>query len=82
MSEPRVLTGSDDPLGDARPDARRTKAIAMSCSHGATSALLLPGAKAVTDLTLLDILLARHHRAHDCRCTPNPRLVPGPPARA
>lgn len=81
MSEPHAATGIG-PLGVTPPGARRAKPIVMGCAHGATSALLLAGDKGVSDLTLLDILLARHYAAHECRCAPDPRLVPVSPARA
>ena len=81
MSETRGATGLG-PLGLSPVAARRGRPMAMGCAHGASSALLLAGDRGVSDLTLLDILLARHHAAHKCRCTPDPRLAPVSPARA
>lgn len=81
MSEQRIAIGTDL-LDITRPVARRAKSTAMGCAHGASSALVLGGTTSVSDLTLLDILLARHHAANECRCTPDPRLVPTSAARA
>ena len=81
MSEPHALIGSHPKVTD-RTVASGARRRSFECSHGASSAILLPGAKAVSDLTLLDLLLTRHHGEHGCQCTPDPRSALGRPARA
>ena len=81
MSEPHVLVASHPKVTD-RAVAFGARGRAFECPHGATSAILLPGAKAVSDLTLLDLLLTRHHGQHGCRCTPDPRTTLAAPGRA
>jgi hypothetical protein len=49
------------------PGARR---YGLTCVHGATSAVMLPGGKLLADLVVLDVLLARHHRLWRCTCPP------------
>lgn len=81
MSEPHVL--ADSGRIDIEPAVETaTRRLAFECSHGATSAKLFPGAKAVTELLVLDILLARHHGTHGCNCIPAPRWAPAHPALA
>ncbi len=46
------------------------KRLAFRCSHGSSSALVLPGGRPLSDLVALDLLLARHHRAQQCACLP------------
>jgi len=81
MSEPHVLVGSH-PKPTDRAVASGARRMAFECPHGASSAVLLPGAKPTGDLTLLDVLLTRHHGQHQCRCTPDPRSALTAPARA
>lgn len=76
MSNTQLIVRSDP---EDTPGLRR---LAFECPHGATSALLLPGARSVTDLTLLDILLARHQGARGCSCAPDPHHAQVAPARA
>ena len=64
------------------PGANGGRRLAFECRHGATSAVVLPGTGTLTDLTVLDILLARHHGARKCDCAPDPRRAPVAPARA
>ena len=51
--------------------------MGFSCPHGASSALLLPGRTSVSDLVVLDILLARHYRTQGCACAPRMPADPG-----
>jgi hypothetical protein len=49
------------------PNVRR---YSIACAHGASSAVLLPGRKPVTDVVVLDLMLAGHHRRQRCQCLP------------
>jgi hypothetical protein len=49
------------------PNVRR---YSIACAHGASSAVLLPGRKPVTDVVVLDLMLAGHHRRKRCQCRP------------
>ena len=54
----------------------------FACTHGASSALTLPGRKPLSDLAVLDVLLAAHHQSQRCRCLPTPSMRPLAEARA
>lgn len=49
------------------PEARRYE---LRCSHGVSSALMVPAGRPLGDQVVLDLLLARHHSAWRCRCQP------------
>jgi hypothetical protein len=49
------------------PNVRR---YLITCAHGSSSALLLPGRKPLADLAVLDLMLAGHHRRQRCQCVP------------
>lgn len=76
MSETRLVARCDP------TDAPGVRRLAFECPHGATAAVLLPGAWPVTDLTVLEILLARHRGVGGCNCAPDPHRAPIAPARA
>ncbi len=42
----------------------------IACSHGTSSAVLLPGRKPFADLAVLDLMLAGHHSRQRCQCVP------------
>jgi len=76
MSQTEFLVRQAPALG---PGSRRLR---FACPHGFSSALLLPGSEPVSDLKVLDLLLARHHGAQHCRCVPDLPSVATQPARA
>lgn len=81
MSDANVVVGSHLKVID-RAVTSGARRMAFECAHGATSAVLLPGAKPVGAVTLLDLLLIRHNGRHRCHCTPDPRSTLAAPARA
>jgi len=64
MAEMTFLASDAPRMG---PGVRR---YSIACDHGASSALLLPGAKPLADLVVLDMLLVGHHRRQRCQCLP------------
>ena len=44
----------------------------VACRHGASSAALIPGAKALDDGVVFDLVLPGHQRRFGCTCTPAP----------
>lgn len=63
MAQPSLSVRDDPGLG---PGGKR---FVLSCQHGATSAALLGGRRALPDLVVLDILIVRHDRLSGCRCS-------------
>jgi len=51
----------------------------ISCAHGTSSAVLLPGRKPLADLIVLDLMLAGHHSRQRCQCVP---AIPALPTEA
>ena len=49
------------------PNVRRYR---IACTHGASSAVVLPGRKPLADLAVLDLMLAGHHSRQRCQCVP------------
>lgn len=76
MSQTEFLVRPAPTLG---PGSRRLR---FACQHGFSSALLLPGDEPLSDLKVLDLLLARHHGAQHCQCVPDLPSVSAQPARA
>jgi hypothetical protein len=59
------FTARDEPaLG---PNVRHYR---VTCAHGVSSAVLLPGRRPLADLAVLDLLLAGHHGKQGCHCVP------------
>ena len=42
----------------------------LACSHGASSAALVPGRTPISDATVFDLVLPGHHRRYACSCPP------------
>lgn len=42
----------------------------LTCPHGISSAALVPGAKPLADVVVLDVVLPGHHRRYRCSCEP------------
>lgn len=76
MSQAQFVVRDAPALG---PEGKR---YALECPHGSTSAVLLPGRSALSNPVVLDLLVARHDRAYECRCSRalGPRMTH--PARA
>ncbi len=60
--------------GDAPALGPHVRRYSISCAHGASSALLLPGRKRLADLAVLHFMLAGHHSRQRCQCVP---VMPG-----
>jgi hypothetical protein len=52
----------------------------LECSHGVSSAALVPGKKPITDATVVDLVLPGHHRRYGCSCSPGVPSFVQPPA--
>ena len=46
----------------------------LTCRHGSSSAALVPGAKPLSDVVVLDVVLPGHHRRYRCSCEPTPPI--------
>jgi hypothetical protein len=44
----------------------------VACRHGASSAVLIPGPRALADGVVLDLVLPGHQRRFGCACVPAP----------
>ena len=69
MSAMEFMARDEPALG---PKVRRYR---IACAHGTSSAVLLPGRKPLADLTVLDLMLAGHHRTQRCQCVPAMPMV-------
>lgn len=54
----------------------------LTCRHGVSSAAMIPGAKPLSDVVVMDVTLPGHHRRNGCACLPGPLLEPQFEARA
>ncbi len=65
MAEMRFVASDEPRLGT------HVRRYSIACAHGVSSAVLLPGRKPLADVTVLDLLLAGHHRRERCQCVPS-----------
>lgn len=54
----------------------RPRRYLVTCDHGTSSAVLLPGRQPLADRAVFQLLVAGHHSQQRCECVPGlPRLV-------